>query len=121
MIIQITIMDILLYPAYYLDPNGIGSPDNNGGDLTLFCKEVGGRGWWVVWGWMGFAIASATLVAMMGTYHMFALVGVASGIWIDEEWPELTDQAWKADSLNDLWGKRYHQVSHYNMLYLVQY
>jgi len=47
----------------------------------------------------------------MGTFHLFALLGVGSGVWIDEEWPEFMDEPWKADSVNDLWGKRYHQVS----------
>ena len=41
---------------------------------------------------------------------------VGSGIWIDEEWPRFMDQPWRADSLNDLWGKRYHQVSPFRMI-----
>jgi hypothetical protein len=66
--------------------------------------------WWVVWGWMALAVGGATCVAMMATFHISALVGVGSGVWIDEEWPEFMDEPWKSDSLNDLWGKRYHQV-----------
>jgi hypothetical protein len=76
----------------------------------LFCQNVGGDWWWVVWAWMALAVGGATRVAMMATFHLFALVGVGSGIWIDEEWPEFMDEPWKSDSLNDLWGKRYHQV-----------
>jgi hypothetical protein len=76
----------------------------------LFCENMGGGLWWVVWGWMALAVGGATCVAMMATFHISALVGVGSGVWIDEEWPEFMDEPWKSDSLNDLWGKRYHQV-----------
>lgn len=60
---------------------------------------------------MGFAVGAGICAGTMGTYHMFALIGVGSGVWIDEEWPRFMDQPWKSDSLNDLWGKRYHQVT----------
>ena len=111
MIFHITLLDFILYPFYILDPTGLGSPHpGGGGDLKGFCKRFGGL-WWIYWGWGAFAVGVGICVATMGTYHMFALMGVGSGVWIDEEWPRFMDQPWKSDSLNDLWGKRYHQVS----------
>lgn len=118
---HITLMDIILYPAFSLDPHGLGSPFPSPSspnylenDVVEFCfgKEgrggVGGLGLWI---WFAFALGASTMVAMQGTYHLFALLGVGSGIYLDEEWPRFMDRPWKADSLNDLWGKRYHQVS----------
>jgi hypothetical protein len=117
MIFNIVLMDLFIYTAYMLDPTGFGSPfpaqdrRQGRGDVVAFCAETAGTWWWFLWGWMAFVIAAGTMVAMMGTYHMLAVVGVGSGIWIDEEWPPFMDAPWKADSLNDLWGHRYHQVS----------
>jgi hypothetical protein len=118
MIFHIVLMDLFIYSIYILDPTGFGSPSlirenrqQGRGDIVAFCVEVGGDWWLALWIWLAFVIAAATMVAMMGTYHMLAFLGVGSGIWIDEEWPAFMDAPWKADSLNDLWGKRYHQVS----------
>jgi hypothetical protein len=111
MIFHLTLLDIILYPAYFLDPTGVGSPyPGGGGDLSTFCGSYGSFGW-IVWAWMIFAAGAGLCVATMGTYHLCALAGVGSGIWIDEEFPRFMDQPWRADSLNDLWGRRYHQVA----------
>lgn len=110
MIFHLTLLDIILYPAYFLDPTGVGSPyPAGGGDLRAFCGRYGSFEW-IVWGWMIFAAGAGLCVATMGTYHLCAMVGVGSGIWIDEEFPRFMDQPWRADSLNDLWGRRYHQL-----------
>jgi hypothetical protein len=45
-------------------------------------------------------------------WHISAILGIGSGVWVDEEWVELMDRPWMATSLSELWGKRYHQVSH---------
>jgi hypothetical protein len=118
MIYYIFLMDLFIYPLYMLDPTGFGSPcpipedrAQGRGDIVAFCVKEVGSWWWALWIWLTFEIAAATMVAMMGTYHMLALIGVGSGIWLDEEWPQFMDAPWKSDSLNDLWGKRYHQVS----------
>lgn len=37
-------------------------------------------------------------------------LGIASGIWLPEEWPEIMDRPYLASSLNELWGKRWHQA-----------
>ena len=45
-------------------------------------------------------------------YHSFALLAVGSGIWETESWEvDMFDAPWKADSMMDLWGRRWHQVS----------
>lgn len=37
--------------------------------------------------------------------------GVGSGIWLEEEWPKLLNRPYLSTSINEMWGKRYHQVS----------
>lgn len=112
-------MDLVLYPGYMIDPDGLGSPTrlSLAGDasvsLPAFCSSsttsyLAGVGCWV---WFAVAVALAVLFAMIGTYHLFAFLGIASGLYVDEEWPPFMDRPSVADSLNDLWGKRYHQVS----------
>lgn len=44
-------------------------------------------------------------------WHISAILGIGSGVWVDEEWVELMDRPWMASSLSELWGTRYHQVS----------
>ena len=45
-------------------------------------------------------------------YHFGALVTVGSGLWEPESWEaDLFDAPWKADSVMQLWGNRWHQVS----------
>ena len=112
-------MDLVLYPGYMLDSAGVGSPTrlSLAGDYTIslpaYCASgdasiATALGLWV---WFAVAVAFAVLFAMQGTYHLFAFLGIASGLYADEEWPAFMDRPWVADSLNDLWGKRYHQVS----------
>lgn len=44
-------------------------------------------------------------------YHCLALACVGSGFWEVQSWDvDLFDAPWRADSIIDLWGKRWHQV-----------
>ena len=56
------------------------------------------------------AILGAGFYLMISiAHHAVACIGVLSGVWLPEEWPDIMDRPWLADSVNDLWGKRYHQ------------
>ncbi|ORX36319.1 hypothetical protein BD324DRAFT_628280 [Kockovaella imperatae] len=44
-------------------------------------------------------------------YRMVAVVAIASGIYEVEAWEvDLFDQPWKADSILNMWGRRWHQI-----------
>lgn len=45
-----------------------------------------------------------------GIMELFALVGVGSGLYNGEEWPKSFNEPLKSTSLNEFWGKRYHQL-----------
>ena len=58
--------------------------------------------------WFGFLVVWQTLV--MG-FRFVALLGVASGLYEVEAWEtDLFNAPWKAESLIDMWGKRWHQL-----------
>jgi hypothetical protein len=46
--------------------------------------------------------------------------GVGSAIWLEEEWPLLMDRPYLSTSLNEMWGKRYHQVSGTALLLILE-
>lgn len=44
-------------------------------------------------------------------YHSFAALAVGSCLWEVESWEvDIFDAPWKADSLLDMWGRRWHQL-----------
>lgn len=48
---------------------------------------------------------------MSWIYHLFAFIAVGSGLWeVSSYEVDLFDQPWKADSMLDLWGRRWHQI-----------
>lgn len=61
-------------------------------------------------GWM-ICYTGTVLCGMQGGWEILRGLGVESGIWIEEEWPDLMDRPYLSTSMIELWGKRYHQVS----------
>lgn len=57
------------------------------------------------------SLAAGVWQSLSWGYHLIAFLLVGSGFWETESWEvDLFDAPWKADSLMDLWGKRWHQV-----------
>jgi hypothetical protein len=57
-----------------------------------------------------FSVGATVWQGLVGGYHTFALVALLAG-WEVESWEvDLMDQPWKADSLLDMWGRRWHQL-----------
>ncbi|WVF71752.1 hypothetical protein IAT40_006560 [Kwoniella sp. CBS 6097] len=52
----------------------------------------------------------STYSGMQIIWHGLAFIGIGSGLWIGEEWPKLLDRPWLAESCNDFWGRRWHQI-----------
>lgn len=48
---------------------------------------------------------------MQGGWEEVRGLAVGSGIWLEEEWPDLMNRPYLSTSMIELWGKRYHQVS----------
>jgi len=49
--------------------------------------------------------------ALSGGFHVVAALTLSTGLWEVRSWDvDLFDAPWKADSLIDLWGKRWHQL-----------
>ena len=57
------------------------------------------------------SLAAAIWQAISSAYHLLAALLVGSGLWEVESWEvDLFDAPWKADSILDLWGRRWHQI-----------
>lgn len=56
------------------------------------------------------AVGMFVYIGLQMMYHLLAVVLVGSGIWEVESFDvDFMDSPWKADSLLDLWGRRWHQ------------
>ena len=57
------------------------------------------------------SVGIAVYVGLQMAYHLLAVAFVGSGIWEVESFEvDFMDSPWKADSLLDLWGRRWHQL-----------
>lgn len=113
--VYLVLYDLLFRSVVVISPDTFGHPSRTGGDFPLFVKELseGCRlPWFVVWAGLGWVFMAGIMLALHGQYHLTAAISVGVGYNTDEEWPRPMDKPWLADSLNNLWGQRYHQVSH---------
>lgn len=113
--VYILAIDLFTYPIYRLDPDNLGRPWSIGdahdwaAGLTTMAQKTGLPGWVVGvlvtlnYGWLIY-------LSMYCMWHMLAFIGCATGLYADDEFPPLMDAPWMAQSQNELWSKRYHQV-----------
>ncbi|RSH85604.1 hypothetical protein EHS25_003743 [Saitozyma podzolica] len=112
-VFHLLLIDLFSYPFFRVAPNTIGSPFHVGGEYYPIRADIAG------------ALGVPELVVQIGAtaclglvtyhgigsmWHISAILGIGSGVWVDEEWVELMDRPWMATSLSELWGKRYHQL-----------
>lgn len=92
---------------------GLYLPDGTR-DLAGFCRILAGRYGIPVLvvrgGWMVCYIGTV-FCGLQGGWEMVRGLAIGSGVWIEEEWPELMHKPYLSTSTTELWGKRYHQVS----------
>lgn len=55
--------------------------------------------------------AGTVFCGVQGGWEVLKILGVGSGLWVEEEWPAIMDRPQRSSSMIDLWGRRYHQVS----------
>jgi len=66
---------------------------------------------WVIWSVVELSVAAGVWQGISWGYHFFGFLGVGSGLYEVEAWEiDHFDAPWKADSLLDMWGKRWHQM-----------
>ncbi len=69
-----------------------------------------------------FSIAAGVWQGISWGYHTLAFLTVGSGLWEVESWEvDLFDAPWKADSMMDLWGRRWHQLFRVGPLHTCPY
>ena len=106
-------IDLCTYPAHRIAPDTFGSPLPVRGDFHAWCAELANawgvltvlvRYFWTI------TLAMITYQGMCCVFHMSAVVGIGSGLYIDEEYPKFADKPWMSTSLNEFWSKRWQQA-----------
>jgi hypothetical protein len=97
-----------------LRDQGLYLPDGSR-DIAKFCEILASRyrlpvlavrGGWMV------CYVGTVFCGIQGGWEVIRGLGIGSGIWIEEEWPELMQRPYLSTSMIELWGRRYHQVRH---------
>ena len=64
-------------------------------------------------------VACGVWQAISWLYHLAAALLVGSGLWESQSWElDIFDKPWKADSILDMWGRRWHQLFRVSSLFL---
>lgn len=110
---HLVMLDLNTYVAYRLAPETFGSPHMVGGDFSAWCGDLARvtgipkplvRLFWTL------NLAHTNCQGLCCSWHILAVVGVATGVYLDEEWPKIMRKPFLSTSLNELWGTRYHQI-----------
>ncbi|EIW69062.1 hypothetical protein TREMEDRAFT_15322, partial [Tremella mesenterica DSM 1558] len=127
---QYTINDFLLTLLQVYGSNSIADPHGCPNALYKFSHEHKFQVFpytpfsfnspvWLVELSMELSVGLAVYLGLSQGYHFLAALAVGSGMWETESWEvDLFDSPWKADSVLDLWGKRWHQLfrHHFTLL-----
>lgn len=111
-LIALFFTDLGCYLPWRLAPNTFGSLDYIGGDYHAWVKHLAKESGVPELGVklvLTIALSFCTHFGMTILFHGLALMGIGLGLHLPEEWPDITDKPILSTSLNDLWGKRWHQ------------
>jgi hypothetical protein len=113
-VFHLIVFDLSTYPLFHLDPEGLGYPfgrttDYDAGVDALARRFGVSRA--VVRAGLTFNVGWGCYAAMAINAHLFATMGMVTGLWCGEEWPGTMNKPFLATSLSEFWGRRYHQVS----------
>jgi hypothetical protein len=114
-VLRLFLFDALTLGIHLLDPTNLGAmeaavglKDWDAGIATMSQKTGLPREVMPV-----LMTAVSTMITYAGVgvgWDQHALMAVGSGLWAPEEWPPVMRAPWKSQSLNELWGRRYHTV-----------
>lgn len=96
-----------------LKRHGLYRPDGSR-DFAKFCEILRNKYGYPAWlfrAWFMVCFAGTIVCGMQAAWEEMRGLAVGSGVWIEEEWPDLMRRPYLATSMVDLWGRRYHQVS----------
>jgi hypothetical protein len=115
-LLRLLIFDGLTLLVHVLDPTNLGAmhdriiPGNWDQGMATMATNTGLPRWLIPT--MLTAISTVMTYAGVGCgWDQHALMAVGSGLWTPAEWPQVMIAPWRSQSLNELWGRRYHTVS----------
>lgn len=97
-----------------LAPITFGSTEFIGGDYNQWCRDLGaeyGIPTILVRIFFTGCFAALPHYGVKGFWHTVGFLGTVSGLYLPEEFPQVTDWPILATSLNDLWGRRWHKMN----------
>lgn len=111
---------LLLFDGFHIIVARL-APDTFGGcymthaDFVPWVQDLGKQAglpwaWPIIWTAFAWGYMIDNVAGMAMPYHFMAVIFIGIGYNIGEEWPDMHDGWWKATSLNEFWGTRYHQV-----------
>lgn len=116
LVFALTMFDVVTYPIVYFAPTTYGSVHiGTYPSFVDWVKTLAGQlgiDWMVVWTFFAWCYALGMVFGFEMGANLAAFISVGIGYNVDEEWPRMSDWwIFKPSSLNEFWGKRYHQVS----------
>jgi hypothetical protein len=114
--------DIVSYPILHFAPHSYGSVYMRDYpsfvDWVKLLADQYGINWMFMWTFFAWSFSLGMVFGFETGAHLVAFVMIGIGYNVDEEWPRVSDWWFiKPSSLNEFWGKRYHQVSQFKWQY----
>ncbi|TXT04280.1 hypothetical protein VHUM_04278 [Vanrija humicola] len=128
-LVHYVVLDTMLALLRLVGPDTLGTPHGTRNVLDKFVNSTritalpGFLGWVVPSGGVRFltelCVPLAIWQALSCGYHALATACIGSGLWEVQSWDvDLFDSPWRADSIIDLWGKRWHQMFRHQFIIL---
>jgi len=111
-LIGLILFDFLHYYVQSLSPTGFGSP--NGGSVWMEGYPPLQR--YFMSTYVTFLAGIVIYLAIDIPYAFHSLLGINVLGQKPEEWPPVSDCPWKATSLTDFWGRRWHQLFRFSFV-----
>jgi hypothetical protein len=106
------------YVPLLLAPHSFGSVHCVAGDFDAWCEHLANKGGvpvFVIRSFFTLCLGASTHAGLVITNQILAAFTIGLGLYIPEEWPDLGNWAIASSSINEFWGRRWHQsvrVSH---------
>jgi hypothetical protein len=115
LVFTLVMFDLVTYPIVHFAPRSYGRvtiTDHPSFVEWVKSLSIGlGVDWRVMWLVFAWGYMMGSVYGFELGSHVVSVVTIGTGYSLEEEWPRISDWwIFKPSSLNEFWGKRYHQV-----------
>jgi len=111
--LSLIVFDIASYLPLRLAPHTFGSVNYVGGDFDAWCvhlAEHAGVPVLLIRAFFSLCLVTMIHSSLLGLGHYMAAICIGLGIHIPEEWPDIAKSPVSSSSVNEFWGRQYHQL-----------